>query len=484
MEVDYWRPHIDEIRQRGVKRGYSDDQSLHEFVIQALKDRQYIVAAYVINGRFDILNQSPMVYAMSLNDPTLLFTLLAFGNDVNGQYYKDIDADEHYSLLHLAYESGSEVLFNLLLLHPTLDINRAEFSTSDLSEISVFMGQGYQYDYFYPALILLDEKYQQIWPYLGIDVNHEYENEQTLFLIASEQSDYQRMTRLYQLGANIHPDSYDWGSPLYRGLSEYQCKGKSKLLDWYANIYEPLIYQDLDAGGGILGLLEGNVSNEIRKKFGLQHWPTMQSEFDELEIVKQKYRVFAPNLEPVFKVSKSLGALIHDMDNYCRVSGSESYLINNFVFNRPKPLQPVSILNDMERVYKVAFGRGFQNVEVVFSGLNMELILTNSSDVKEIFVIPNEISSILLGTDSENGFHDSEFANMTEFQLMYLLLNASLDDWMKVHHYLEEEFNVTLFCFDSRDEYKYCRGICGLTDNAIGKAKEDEVSLAFDMILP
>lgn len=63
---------------------------------------------------------------MDFNDPSLLFALLVFGNDVNGQYYKDIDDEKWYSLLRLAYENGSEALFNLLLLHPKIDLGQVE----------------------------------------------------------------------------------------------------------------------------------------------------------------------------------------------------------------------------------------------------------------------------------------------------------------------------------------------------------------------
>lgn len=441
-EVYTWQPDIDKVIQRGVKRDYSDDQFLHEFVVQALKDRQYIVAAYVINERFDIFGQSPMAYAMSLNDPSLLFVLLALGNDVNGQYYKDIDdVDDHYSLLRLAYENGSEPLFNLLLLHPSINLNRTEWSISDLSEISVFLGQGYQYDYFYPALILLDEKYQQIWPYLSIDVNHEYENGNTLFLVASEQEDYQRMTRLYQLGANIHPDSYNWGSPLFQGLSEYERKGKSRLLDWYANIYEPLIYQDPDVGGGLLGLLEPDVSDEVREQFGLQFWPLIRK-FDEHFLAKQQYRLFAPNLNPVFEYSPELAILAEQMDSY----------VSSFM--RRRNLQAVSILNDMQRVYKVDFANDILDLKVCLENGHIQLTVVEYFESQD-FMLRSSLSEKLL----QPNIKYVELTELTEFQLCYLLLSASIEDWIEVHTYIKDTFGYELFCFSSYDEYIKYRGI-------------------------
>ena len=42
-EVHSWQPDIDEMRQRGLKGDYADDQSCHEFVLKALKDKQYLV---------------------------------------------------------------------------------------------------------------------------------------------------------------------------------------------------------------------------------------------------------------------------------------------------------------------------------------------------------------------------------------------------------------------------------------------------------
>ncbi len=453
-EVDFWQPYIDEMKQRGVKRDYSDDQFLHEFIVQALKDRQYLVAAYVINDRSDIFEQSPMVYAMKLNDPTLLFVLLAFGNNVNGAYYKDIDSEEEYSLLRLAYENGYEALFNLLLLHPKIDLNVMESWETEDSEVSVFIGQGYLYDFFCPALILLDKKFEQVFPYLSIDVNHEY-GEKTLFLLAADENNFEAMTRLYHLGANIHPESDNWGSPLFRGLSQYQSKGQSKLLDWYADLYEPLIYQDPDIGGGLRGLLESDVSDEVREKFGLQFWPLVR-QFDEHQLSKQQYRLFAPHIEPIYQCDPELASLATKMD----ATSSDVSAYQNGIFLRRHTLRSVSILNDMERIYRVGFANNVYDIKALLSVGDGYLQLTVNDEFGiQDFILSDSLSVSLLRNEFHSTMKYIDLGNLTEFQLSHRLLSAYIQDWIEVHTYIKDNFGYRLFCFNTYEEYIKFRGI-------------------------
>ncbi|WP_195744739.1 hypothetical protein, partial [Vibrio parahaemolyticus] len=81
-------------------------------------------------------------------------------------------------------------------------------------------------------------------------------------------------------------ESYDWGCPLSKAIAEYKRKGESKLLDWFADIYRPLLDKDPDVGGGLLQLMEPDISDDLREKFGLWAWPLFQpeQEFDEIKI--------------------------------------------------------------------------------------------------------------------------------------------------------------------------------------------------------
>ncbi|TOO97344.1 hypothetical protein, partial [Vibrio parahaemolyticus] len=213
----------------------------------------------------------------------------------------------------------------------------------------------------------MDPKYSQILPCLNIDFDYEYDGEQTLFLLALEKQDFERMTALYKQGANILPESYDWGCPLTKAIAEYKRKGESKLLDWYADIYRPLLDKDPDVGGGLLQLMEPYISDDLREKFGLWAWPLIQpeQEFDEIKIAQHLYRVFTPNIEPVLdSVSPSKAELIADLEKY----SDSGYPNGNSQFVRQKALQPVSIYSDFERIYKIAFNPEIEDIKIAVAG--------------------------------------------------------------------------------------------------------------------
>lgn len=331
--------------------------------------------------------------------------------------------------------------------------------------MSVFLGQEYQYDYFYPALVLLADKYHQAFPYLNIDVNHEYENEKTLFLVACEQEDYQRMTRLYELGANIHPNNDSWGSPLYEGVDEYKRKGDSKLLNWYASIYEPLINQDIEFGGGLLSLLEPSVSDEVREMFGLKNYPLVR-QTDDHQLAKQQYRLFAPNLQPVFNCAPELVELAHQMDS----SSVNISAYQHGDFMRRGSLQSVSILNDMERIYRIEFASCLSDLKATFELNFIQLTIVDEFGSRN-FNLSDSLSERLL--DSNMKYID--LAEITEFQLSYLLLSAFIQDWIAVHDYIRDTYDYTLFSFDTYEEYVEYRGI---TVNDTGSKSEAECGIS------
>ncbi|EKA7413740.1 hypothetical protein QUO08_001351 [Vibrio parahaemolyticus] len=484
---DKVEPELEIYRTKHPLVKFENDEQLHTYILKVLGEGDYIGAAYIINYESDIFNQPPMVYAMQFDDPSLLFALFLFRNDVNGQYYKNIDSDEWYSLLRIAYENDSEALFNLILLHPLLNLNTCEWTENEDSEISVFIGQDYQYDYFYPAFVLLDPKYSQILPYLSIDFDYKYDGDQTLFLIAAEKQDFERMTALYKLGANILPESYDWGCPLTKAIAEYKRKGHSKLLDWYADIYRPLLDKEPDVGGGLLQLMEPDISDDLREKFGLWAWPLIQpeQEFDEIKIAQHLYRVFTPNIEPVLdSVSPSKSKLIADLEKYSDSGNDEAYPNGNSQFVRQKALQPVSIYSDFERIYKIAFNQEIENIKIAVVGRSIEVYLNRKHWDEERFLIPEKESMYILGYESNKDFQYVDLANITEYQLMHLLLNSQLDDILELHHYIKDNYNISIFCYESRDEYKYCRGVCGGKLSEERKQQEDNIELALDVLLP
>ncbi|EHK0749311.1 hypothetical protein [Vibrio parahaemolyticus] len=484
---DKVEPELEIYRTKRPLVKFENENSQHTYIQNALEEGDYIGAAYIINYASDIFNQSPMVYAMRFDDPSLLFALFLFRNDVNGQYYKDIDSDEWYSLLRVAYENDSKALFNLILLHPLLNLNTCEWTENEDSEISVFLGQGYQYDYFYPAFVLLDPKYSPILPYLNIDFDYEYDGEQTLFLLASEKQDFARMTELYKQGANILPESYDWGCPLSKAIAEYKRKGESKLLDWYADIYRPLLDKEPDVGGGLLQLMEPGISDDLREKFGLWAWPLnhIEPKFDESKVAKHLYRVFAPIMEPVFdNISRSNCFLIDDFEKYSDSGNDEAYPNGNSQFVRQKALQPVSIYSDFERIYKIAFNQEIEDIRIGVVGRSIEVYLNRKHWDEERFLIPEKESMYILGYESNKDFQYVDLANITEYQLMHLLINSQLDDILELHHYIKDNYDISIFCYESRDEYKYCRGVSGGKLPEERKRQEDNIELALEVLLP
>ncbi|TOB62573.1 hypothetical protein CGK02_12845 [Vibrio parahaemolyticus] len=90
----------------------------------------------------------------------------------------------------------------------------------------------------------------------------------------------------------------------------------------------------------------------------------------------------------------------------------------------------------------------------------------------------------ILGYESNKDFQYVDLANITEYQLMHLLINSQLDDILELHHYIKDNYDISIFCYESRDEYKYCRGVCGGKLSEERKQQEDNIELALDVLLP
>jgi hypothetical protein len=441
---------------------FEGDQETHTWVKQSIKAKEYISVAYLLSSSTDILNQYPMAYVIGLGDVNLVMAMLAFGQDANGQYYKNLDSIEFYYPLTLAMELNKEYVFNLLLLHPQVDPMYEQAFESEDSEISVFMGQGYQYGYVRPYTRLFEAPYHDALPYLNLDLDREYDPfnggfNNTLFAIADMKKDIARMDLLFSLGANIFAEDDEGTSRFIYALEEYKENGSSKTLDWYAEKLKPIIEKcGKNIYGSLIQSLDEPINYTLIEKFGLSGVAEfIEDKNYDNDKIKQKqaradYRSFYPNLITTEHM---------ESEELYWLEISEQYVLDDLQ-ERPtiphKKIEPISVFDDLRRIYRGAFTREIQDVKV--SMVSNQLELTIQAAIRpelvtiEVHLLPDDVTRRIL----DHNFSHRDLTELTGYQLMTLFLNSPIDDLLEINEYLPED-TPQLFSFDRVDEYLYER---------------------------
>jgi hypothetical protein len=414
---------------------FEGDQETHAWVKQSLKAKDYISVAYLLSESNAFLNQSPMAYVICLGDVNLVMAMLAFEQDVNGQYYKDLDSTEFYYPLTLAMTLNKEYVFNLLLLHPQVDpMYEQAIDGEDYEdyEDDVFIGQGYQYESIKPFNRLFDTPYHDALPYLNIDLDRYYDSfENTLFLRAYEYNDVATMELRFSLGANIFVKNDDYTTRFTYALDEYKENGSSKTLDWYAEKLKPIMEKCIKNDGGLAQLFTEPIDDKLIEKFGLIDFHELiEDKNDDIDQLKRKqeranYRVFYPNLFTSNHIEP-------DRLYWLRIA--EEYVLDDLrsLEKRPaiphKKIEPISVFDDLRRIYPALFASAIQDLKISMVSNQLELTIQSAMKPElvtiEVHLLPEDVTRRVL----DHNFFHKDLTELTSYQLMALFLNCSLDE--------------------------------------------------------
>ena len=193
----------------------------------------------------------PLLWAIERNDLELTICLLALGVNVN----QSNDDWSRYPLT-VAMQLSDNTIFNLLLLHPAIDVNISGAYQSTDSDIMEFCGIYSEGEPLIPCTILLSLEYQACYLWINIDWNMNYGNdERPLMYLFFESYDFQSMSRLVEFGAEVNPDicQYfdEYRSLLLEAIDRYYSSKTDRNIErvkWFAKYSAILEAEDYEGG--------------------------------------------------------------------------------------------------------------------------------------------------------------------------------------------------------------------------------------------
>ncbi|WP_330149831.1 hypothetical protein [Shewanella xiamenensis] len=115
------------------------------------------------------------------------------------------------NILAMAVAYQRKAIFNLLLLHPDIEVNCDFMLDNEHAEIAASVGHYDSNHYFSPHLWLLDPLYERFYPFLNIDWQFRFGyNAMPILAHCYQKRDFATMDRLVGLGAEINPALDEW----------------------------------------------------------------------------------------------------------------------------------------------------------------------------------------------------------------------------------------------------------------------------------
>lgn len=195
----------------------------------------------------------PLLWAIKHNEVELTLSLLALGECVN----QSSDDRSSYPLT-VAMQLSDKTIFNLLLLHPEIDVNVSGTSQPPDNDIMQFFSIYDKGKALIPCVLLLVLEYQSIYSYLNIDWNMHYGSDEfPLMYFFYKKYDFQSMNRLVDLGAEVNPETSlyidEHRTLVLEAIDDYYISKSDKniaRLKWFAKY--SVILDAEDFGGGSL----------------------------------------------------------------------------------------------------------------------------------------------------------------------------------------------------------------------------------------
>ncbi|MGF1719150.1 ankyrin repeat domain-containing protein [Vibrio kyushuensis] len=375
-----------------------------EFTLEQLQqlcnEGEYLLAAKrcIEEGYFETVSREiihPLLWAVEHNQLQFVFCLLALGEDVN-----QINPYNTSCALTLAWQLRDRSIFNLLLLHPDIDIYVEGSDPVEHSEIRNFQGGFDDSAEMYPIVELLRPEYFCCHRFLEVDWDHYIGNGQHMLIdLCYEHGELDSVKMLIALGADINPYLEErWPQCYFIHQLKMDAEGEKSsnsakaLLKFYGQFYSSIFDEGFEKYptnfelfmSGSEQLIEETGLKEIRNR--------IQTEKDKLN-----HYVSSSSLLPA-------------------QSGSA---------NRVK----ISLFNDLERLGRVKLN---ENVyDLVYEKRHCEhwfAVQLNNRPFPIAVSVPEEHAHYLMAGELEIPHH-----RWTEYQAFYHLLNMTTGYWFIEH---------------------------------------------------
>lgn len=354
----------------------------------------------------------PLLWAIERNDLELTFCLLALGVNVN----QSNDDWSRYPLT-VAMQLSDNTIFNLLLLHPAIDVNVSGAYQSPDNDIMEFCGIYSEGEPLIPCTILLSFEYQSCYSWINIDWNMNYGNdERPLMYLFFESYDFQSMSRLVEFGAEVNPDicQYfdEYRSLLLEAIDRYYSSKTDRNIErvkWFAKYSAILEAEDYE-GGSLYEYL-------IRE----QPIDKLLIEIFKLGKIKAFYDEAEEN-EKAFETAQQ-----EDIQNALQSTCLFDDNHRDYRFN-----VNISLLSDLIRTRNACFNENVRDVSYIRKNHKHWIAIEYQDRPYPVTVeVKNEIFSSM---STHNRGEEIKFETATPYQIIYLFMKSSLDIYQLIEN--------------------------------------------------
>lgn len=409
FETQWYQQIVDEVVSTQIQEElyFEDEEAFTEKeLLKLCKKKLHLEAAkeFINTTLYDEDDEPiiPLHWAIEHNELELTVSLLALGEDVN----QSNDDWSSYPLT-VAMQLSDKTIFNLLLLHPEIDVNVSGTSQLPNNDIMQFFGIYDEGRALIPCVLLLALEYQPIYSYLNIDWNMYYgSDEYPLIYFFYKKYDFHSMNRLVDLGAEVNPDTSlcigEQRTLLLEAVDDYYTSKSDKnitRLKWFAKYSVILDAKDFE-GGSLYEYLIRNepVDEQLIDIFKLG---TIKAFYDEAEANERLFEI--TQQEDIKNTLQSTCLFDENQQDY------------RFDIN-------VSLLSDLIRTRNACFNENVRDVSYIRKN-NKHWIAIEYQDkpYPSVIEIGNEILSMM---DVYNQAGKIEFAKATPYQIIYLFIKS------------------------------------------------------------
>ncbi|WP_318455217.1 hypothetical protein [Photobacterium leiognathi] len=410
FETHWYKQIVDEVVSTQIQEElyFEDEEAFTEKeLLKLCKKKLHLEAAkrFINNTLYDEDDEPiiPLHWAIEHNELELTVSLLALGEDVN----QSNDDWSSYPLT-VAMQLSDKTIFNLLLLHPEIDVNVSGTSQLPNNDIMQFFGIYDEGRALIPCAILLSADYQSCYSYLDIDWDLRYGRNEELPLMNFfyEKNDLQAMSRLVELGAEVNPEMSlqggDHETLLLDAIRSYFSPKSDKntnRLKWFAK-YSVILDAEDHEGGALYEYLlrEQPVDEQLIEIFKLGK---IKAFYDEAEANERSFEI--TQQEDIKNTLQSTCLFDENQQDY------------RFDIN-------VSLLSDLIRTRNACFNENVRDVSYIRKN-NKHWIAIEYQDkpYPSVIEIGNEILSMM---DVYNKAGKIEFAKATPYQIIYLFIKS------------------------------------------------------------
>ncbi|PMG72867.1 hypothetical protein BCU84_19770 [Shewanella sp. 10N.286.51.B7] len=401
--------------ERLYQQYYDDEKHCFNTDYEALySEGNFAGSALILTRTWDEEEETrPIKVAIELDSPELVLEIMGLEGLTQC-------SEDNYLAIAAAHDLRD--IFNLLLLHPDINVNDGYEPKMENREEYDFCINYNDFVYFSPRLWLIEDQYSFLYPYLDIFWNDPVtdHNGSPLIVHLYNKRDFDSMSRLASLKADINPDVYEEDIGLFdKALNEWRDSDPETQLGvkWFAQQTDYINQNGDDLDDLLSEHFEGKVPKSIGYLFPFCRIKELENELSELQEVTENLTY---EFESVDKLINEL-APNHDRWRYREQSTG------------------TSIINDLLRLKIVKLEDGVIDIQFSITDMGIEFgVLYERQAFLSRILVPKVVLDKVLSLDLGLLHH------MTVFQRQGTLLGCSTHLYL-VLNIIAEDQGLPLF---------------------------------------